>query len=1648
MKTKLFFSSLIFMCFIGAYAQTTYFSKSAGNLNLVATWGTNSNGSGTAPLNFTTAGCTYVIVNNAAPTISANWVVTGANSVVQVGDGTQAISFSVPSPRTFSATVNVMSSSTLTAISGSTISGGTVNVANSANLVIQSATAPILGALASGSTVTYSRAGAQPVANAAYDNLTLGGSGTKTLNNTTNTSVASALNIGSGFAFQINTNILYTLSLNGTLTGAGTITGGASSNLSIGGTGAFGTIIPTAAPLTLNTFIVNRASLGSVTLGGNVTVSTVCNFSNGVLVLNGKTLILNGTLTLPASSANGTMTGSATSILSIGATSITNPLVLTAGGTSLNNFTLNSLGQTLTMGSNISVAGAFTHTAGILALNGKTFSLSGTVTFALSTKGTISGSTASNLLITTTTITDSLFMTAGSQTLNNFTINSTLAGVRTLNLGTSLTVAGAFTQTKGIVKLNGQTLTLNGTVIFPTVSTQGTITGSTTSNLLITASTITNSLFLTAGGTTLNNFTLNSPGKTLTLGSALTVSGAFNHTNGQINLNGQTMVLGGTITFPSAYANGSITGSTTPTLSITATSITNSLFMDQTTPGTSNMLKTFVFNSTGQTLALGNDLKDSIYTHTAGIVNLNGNTLTLTGATTFALSTKGTISGSATSNLLLSSTTITDSLFMTAGSQTLNNFTLNSATAAVRTLILGTPLTVGGAFNQTKGIIKLNGQTLTLNGTAAFSSASAQGTITGSATSNLSINASSITTNTLFLTAGGTTLNNFTLNSPSQTLIIGSAMIVSGAFNQTNGKLSLNGLALTLGGTVTFPAAYSNGSIIGSAAPTLSITATSITNSLFMDQTTPGTTNEVKILVLNSAGQTLTLGNNLMVVTGGTYTHTKGTVNLNGQTLTLNGAITFATPIANGGYTGSSASSINIGGAAAGAITNSLLMNQTSSATNSLSNLTLNRTTKTLTLGNALNMIDSISPTAGTLAGGGNITLIADQSMVGHVGRIGRVGGSITGNITSQVYHNPPPGNTTNWMLMGAAGVTNEHFSDWANTFLITCPSGCSSDGSAQNGGTPFASVTTYVENTDLFPAITGTASVITPGVGYWVFMGDSYYGNSSSPELITVTGIPKTGNFTWPTLTSTGSGADKGYNLLSNPYPSPISWSKVMARNAALAAANPSLSTLNIYSATYNGGDYLTYNASSGIGVPSYAVGTNAINDVIPAGGGFYVITTAASITTLSVTETDKVSGNNHNFLFRENGKPTSQTSSTPYISLVVSGINNSSSEAAIAFSPNAITGIDSYDSPALAWNGVLQVTTISQGANYAINALPPLTQNYAVPVKILSGTTTQCTITPMHIQNIASGACLNLHDNYTNMDYNMRQGPITVTVNDTETVARFVLNISIDPTLSVTGNSLNPTCTNSTNGYMIATASGAAPWNYYWKDGVNNIIKTSLNKMTPDTLYNANAGNYSVDINTVGSCNNGTVAYTLQGSQSSSAAFAPSSYTVTMVNDTAVVVFTNSSTNADTYMWDFGDGSQTNVASPSYSYTGPGDYMVTLTASNQACGDLSVYTQVITVDTASFTTGIKPLTSNEKNMQINRDEIGYYVQFNYSTKTNAIISVQNLLGEKIVTDIKQDNISNNKTYILLGNTENNLLIISVITSSGEKTFRKVVNY
>ena len=91
------------------YFSTTanYFSNSNGNLDVLSTWGTNSDGTSlggvgnNAPSNFTSDNINYYVVNNPAATIGANWKVSGNNSKVVVGDWVNPVSLTIPSTYTF-----------------------------------------------------------------------------------------------------------------------------------------------------------------------------------------------------------------------------------------------------------------------------------------------------------------------------------------------------------------------------------------------------------------------------------------------------------------------------------------------------------------------------------------------------------------------------------------------------------------------------------------------------------------------------------------------------------------------------------------------------------------------------------------------------------------------------------------------------------------------------------------------------------------------------------------------------------------------------------------------------------------------------------------------------------------------------------------------------------------------------------------------------------------------------------------------------------------------------------------------------------------------------------------------------------------------------------------------------------------------------------------------------------------------------------------------------------------------------------------------------------------------------------------------------------------------------------------------------------
>ena len=351
------------------------------------------------------------------------------------------------------------------------------------------------------------------------------------------------------------------------------------------------------------------------------------------------------------------------------------------------------------------------------------------------------------------------------------------------------------------------------------------------------------------------------------------------------------------------------------------------------------------------------------------------------------------------------------------------------------------------------------------------------------------------------------------------------------------------------------------------------------------------------------------------------------------------------------------------------------------------------------------------------------------------------------------------------------------------------------------------------------------------------------------------------------------------------------------------------------------------------------------------------------------------------------------------------------------------------------------LNITTRFDNMDFQVKGLPALTQNISIPIKVVTDSSGAYQIYPVDIQNLPAGACLTLHDNLTNMNQDMRLGAYNCTISDTESIARFVLNITTS-VLSVSGSFTNPSCSSSANGSIIAVGKDTGPWNYYWKDSLNNIIKISLGKNTADTLTGLNKGAYRLDINTNGTCNNGTLTYYLQGSLSPIAYYTIPSDTVTQP---AAILFTNKCQYSKKYWWDFGDGIGVNDTNTKHSYINPGNYITKLTAFGSLCPDTAFYEKRITV--SNETTNIKQNVEANNSMLIGKDAYGYYLKLNYTNRTNALISVSDMMGNKVNTDIQAINVTDEKIYINTGYSENKMMIISAVSTAGQKVYRKIIN-
>lgn len=184
---------------------------------------------------------------------------------------------------------------------------------------------------------------------------------------------------------------------------------------------------------------------------------------------------------------------------------------------------------------------------------------------------------------------------------------------------------------------------------------------------------------------------------------------------------------------------------------------------------------------------------------------------------------------------------------------------------------------------------------------------------------------------------------------------------------------------------------------------------------------------------------------------------------------------------------------------------------------------------------------------------------------------------------------------------------------------------------------------------------------------------------------------------------------------------------------------------------------------------------------------------------------------------------------------------------------------------------------------------------------------------------------------------------GPVTLRVKDvngcTKTISRNVINATAASfTASLPGG-----CSGVTINFTDSSAN-AVSWLWNFGDG------TYSSTQNPSHTYNQD-GNYLVSLTVTApdGCTSTMVADSAVVIMTSSALFQSD----TQDGCTPLIVnFTNASEGAESWEWNFGDGSSSTLEFPSHLYTSPGVYTVTLVSSNHfGCSDTLIFTDYITV-------------------------------------------------------------------------------------------------
>lgn len=295
-------------------------------------------------------------------------------------------------------------------------------------------------------------------------------------------------------------------------------------------------------------------------------------------------------------------------------------------------------------------------------------------------------------------------------------------------------------------------------------------------------------------------------------------------------------------------------------------------------------------------------------------------------------------------------------------------------------------------------------------------------------------------------------------------------------------------------------------------------------------------------------------------------------------------------------------------------------------------------------------------------------------------------------------------------------------------------------------------------------PVVSGN---LIPGKGYIQVASASQPG--SSGMIVFANKLLNSGNVTIQ-LTRTESGSSRGFNLVGNPYPSYLDWSKVAAANTNVL---PTV-WFRTKKTTEAGGGYTfaTVNVENEVPIIVNGDANTTITKYIPPMQAYWVrlvenAPTSIFTVTNAMRDQPDNTGNRLNVL---------KQSKMKIICLQVSN-GNSTDETVLYSTPAASDSYDRYDSPKMSNNApsVPEIFTQVGSERLVINGMNEIKYDTEIPLGFTTGQKNSFSIKASQISNFDPNIKVLLKDKSLNLLYDLTNGGSYTFTSDMTTDSRF---------------------------------------------------------------------------------------------------------------------------------------------------------------------------------------------------------------------------------------------------------------------------------